>query len=184
MKPFLTILISIALIAGALHTAPSAQAEAPETGSAGILALHQPKIDTRPDRLRSFLASFDSPLTDSADHFVAEADRLSLDWKLVAAIAGIESTFGKHIPYNSYNGWGWGVFTGEKDGIHFKNWEDGITQVSEGLRYNYMNKGAVTIEQIGRIYAASPAWSWKVRFFLDKIEAFAPTRPSQLDITI
>lgn len=184
MKQFLTILIGIALVAGVLSTAPSANAEAPEAGSAGLLAFHQPKVDTRADQLRSFLASFDSPLTDSADHFVAEADRLGLDWKLVAAIAGIESTFGKHIPYNSYNGWGWGVFTGQQDGIHFKNWGDGITKVSEGLRYNYIDKGARSIEQIGRIYAASPAWSWKVRFFLNKIEAFAPTRPNQLDITI
>ena len=184
MKQILTILLGITLSLGALFAAPTVRAAERETGSAGILAFHQPVVDTRADQLRSFLASFDSPLTDSADHFVAEADRLQLDWKLVAAIAGIESTFGKHIPHNSYNGWGWGVFTGQQDGIHFKDWNDGITKVSEGLRYNYIDKGAVTIEQIGRIYAASPAWSWKVRFFLTKIEAFAPTRPSQLDITI
>lgn len=184
MKQFLTILITIALSAGMFISAPFVHAEAPEAGSAGLLAFHQAKIDTRADRLRNFLISFDSPLTDSADHFVAEADRLQLDWRLVAAIAGVESTFGKHIPYNSYNGWGWGVFTGQQDGIHFKSWEHGITQVSEGLRYTYVDKGAVTLDQIGRRYAASPTWSWKVRFFLNKIEAFVPSRPQQLDITI
>lgn len=184
MKQFRTILIAITLSAGICISAPSVHAEAPEAGSAGLLAFHQTKLDTRADRLRNFLISFDSPLAESADHFVAEADRLQLDWRLVAAIAGVESTFGKHVPYNSYNGWGWGIFTGQQDGVHFKNWKHGITEVSEGLRYNYINKGAVTLDQIGRIYAASPAWSWKVRFFVDKIESFAPTRPQQLDITI
>lgn len=184
MKQFLTILIAMTISAQSLVFVPSVYAEAPEAGGAGLLAMHQPKIDTRTEQLRSFLASFESPLADSADHFISEADRLDLDWRLVAAIAGVESTFGRHIPHNSYNGWGWGVFTGQQDGIHFKNWDDGITQVSEGLRYNYINKGAVTLDQIGRRYAASPAWSWKVRFFLNKIEAFVPTRPDQLDITI
>ena len=117
-------------------------------------------------------------------HFVAEADRLGLDWKLVAAIAGVESTFGHRVPRNSYNAWGWGIFTGKQDGIHFATWADGITTVSEGLKNRYVNRGAKTIEQIGRIYAASPTWSRKVNFFLAKIEAFVPTDPATLDVEI
>lgn len=142
------------------------------------------KEDERVMRLKTYLESHDSPLTDSADHFVAEADRLGLDWKLVAAIAGVESTFGKHVPANSYNGWGWGIFTGASDGIHFKNWDDGITVVSEGLRHRYMDKGATSVEQIGRIYAASPVWSAKVNFFLQKIEEFELARVDHLAVTI
>lgn len=140
--------------------------------------------DDRALKLKAYLAALDSPMEDSAGHFVSEADRLNLDWKLVAAIAGVESTFGKHIPTNSYNGWGWGVFTGAQDGVHFADWNDGITKVSEGLRYNYVDKGATSVEQMGRIYAASPAWSWKVNFFLKNIEEFAPRRASQLAVTI
>ena len=30
-----------------------------------------------------------------------------LDYRLVPAISGVESTFGKHIPDNSYNAYGW-----------------------------------------------------------------------------
>lgn len=140
--------------------------------------------DSRVAKLRKFLASHNSPLSEEAAHFVAEADRLNLDWRLVAAIAGVESTFGKFIPANSYNGWGWGVFTGQQDGIHFDSWKDGITQVSEGLRLKYIDKGATTIEAIGHIYAASGAWPWKVRFFLNQIEDFQPKRTTELDITI
>ena len=186
MKQTKKLIVSVlfSLIIGAFAPASAVRAAELEAGSAADLAINRTQPDERIEKLKSFLASHDSPLVDAAGHFVAEADRLNLDWKLVAAIAGVESTFGKHIPANSYNGWGWGVFTGMADGIHFKDWEDGITQVSEGLRYNYVDRGAETIEAIGRIYAASPTWSQKVRFFLTKIEQFVPSRPDQLAVTI
>ena len=140
--------------------------------------------DSRVTKLKLYLETHDSPLADEAEHFVTEADRLGLNWKLVAAISGVESTFGKHIPRNSYNGWGWAIFTGQSDGRHFADWKDGITVVSEGLRYKYIDRGAVTIEQIGRIYAASPTWSQKVRFFLSKIDDYSPTGVEHLAVTI
>lgn len=156
----------------------------PEAEAAGKLVVHAVEKDQRVAQLEGYLGSHDSPMIDSSSHFIQEADRLHLDWKLVAAIAGVESTFGKHIPTSSFNAWGWGVFTGTQSGVNFKDWNEGITQVSEGLRYNYIDRGAETIEQMGRIYAASPAWAWKVRFFLEKIEAFAPVRTDQLAVTI
>ncbi len=140
--------------------------------------------DWRVAHLYKFLADYNSPLTDQAGHFVREADRLNLDWRLVVAIAGVESTFGKHIPTNSFNAWGWGVFTEKQDGIHFQDWADGITTVSEGLRENYLDKGRTTVEEIGRIYAASPVWANKVRFFLGKIDNFTISRVEHLDVII
>lgn len=159
-----------------------------ETGTAATLAFHvasDTTSDTRASRLRMFLKSYDSPLAAEADTFVAEADKYNLDWKLVAAIAGVESTFGKHIPTGSYNGWGWGIFTGASDGVHFKNWADGIAVVSEGLRTNYINRGADTIYDIGWIYAANGnSWGTHVRYFIDKLESFAPTHVDQLPVSI
>lgn len=140
--------------------------------------------DQRVKKLTNYLASQDSPLTAEAGHFVSEADRVNMDWKLVAAIAGVESTFGKFTPHNSYNGWGWGIPTGAASGIAFRNWKEGITSVTEGLKYNYINKGATSIEQIGRIYAASPAWSWKVHYFLNQIDTFAPAKPELIEVTL
>lgn len=140
--------------------------------------------DQRVTQLEAYLRSHNSPLSTEAGFLIKEADRLTLDWKLVAAIAGTESTFGKRIPSNSYNAWGWAIFTGQNDGKHFISWKDGITTVSEGLRYKYMDKGATTIEQIGRIYAASPRWATNVRFFLRAIEQFTPSDTSLLAVTI
>ena len=159
-----------------------------EAGTAATLAFHKATdvtFDTRASRLRMFLQSYDSPLAGEAETFVAEADKYNLDWKLVAAIAGVESTFGKQIPTGSYNGWGWGVFTGATDGIHFNGWADGIAQVSEGLRKNYINRGAQNVYDIGWIYAANgDSWGSHVRYFIDKLESFTPTEVAQLPVSI
>jgi hypothetical protein len=157
-----------------------------EAAQAATLAFHQVNTsDTRIERLRAYLASYDSPLAAEAETFVAEADRNNLDWKLVAAIAGVESTFGKQIPAGSYNAWGWGIFTGARDGIHFAGWADGITQVSEGLREHYINRGAKDIYDIGWMYAANGnSWGNHMRHFIDELESFAPTEVAQLPVSI
>lgn len=127
------------------------------------------KADERVAQLRSFLMKYNSPLADSAEVFVREADRNNLDWKLVAAISGVESGFGKRIPPYSYNGWGWGVYGGKV--TRFATWNEGIVTISRDLRFKYMDKwGATDIYSIGRIYAASPTWAQKVQYFMNKIE--------------
>jgi hypothetical protein len=143
-----------------------------EAGSTGLLVNGIPAIDPRIDHLKKFLVMYNPELAKDADQFVIEADRLSLDWKLVAAISGTESTFCRFLPSNSYNCWGWGIPTGANDGIHFTSFRDGITKVSEGIRHNYVNKGLLTVEQIGSVYAASPTWSIHVRHFMHQIETF------------
>jgi len=145
-----------------------------EAGASAVLAYETPKkvIDTRPQRLEKFLRSIQSPMASSATHIVQEADRLGLDWKLIPAIAGNESYFGKHIPLNSHNGLGWGIYTGTSYGIQFNTWNDGITTVSEGLKKNYINRGLLSIDQIGKKYAADPLWSSKVRHFMNMIESY------------
>ena len=164
--------------------APSEVLAIEAAGAAQLAGFGELLVDKRVTHLRTYLTSHNSPLADEAEVFIREADRNSLDWKFVAAISGVESTFGKHIPSGSYNAWGWGIPTGAQSGVGFTNWQDGIATVSEGLRKNYMDKGAQSIEQIGRIYAASPRWAGNVRFFIAKIENFTPTSPEHLEVSI
>lgn len=182
MKKVITIALSFILFG--FITKPAFAQALPMAEASAHLPLPETVQDGRVTKLKAYLTQHNSPMADDAGHFIAEADRLGLDWKLVAAIAGVESTFGKHIPRNSYNGWGWGVFTGQNDGIHFDSWKDGITTVSEGLKYRYVDRGADTIEKMGSIYAASPTWSIKVRYFLTKIENFDPIGVEHLEVTI
>ncbi|KKS11513.1 hypothetical protein A2617_02965 [Candidatus Daviesbacteria bacterium RIFOXYD1_FULL_41_10] len=138
--------------------------------------LSEPKIeveakqfDSRAQMLSSYLSKYNSPLQYQAQHFVDAADENNLDWKLVASIAGVESTFGKFIP-GGYNAWGWGVYG--TNAIYFNSWKDGIYTVSRGLRQNYFNRGLTTPDSINRVYAASPTWGTKVSYFLTDMEEF------------
>lgn len=173
------------MIFGLTVGANSVFAAAPEAGSAGVLASFAPLlVDKRVAHLESFFRSYNSPLEKHAVTFIREADKHNMDWRFVAAIAGVESTFGKHIPPGSYNAWGWGIPTGAQSGIGFRSWDEGIATVTKGLKKNYINKGAVTFSQIGRIYAASPVWSSHVEFFMDKITNFVPAGKEILKVTI
>ncbi|MGA2967875.1 MAG: hypothetical protein ABSD69_01725 [Candidatus Levyibacteriota bacterium] len=136
----------------------------------------QTGFDNRVKILADYLKQYNSPLAPYAAELVVAADKYSLDWRLVAAISGVESTFGKEIPNDSYNAWGWGVYGDNV--INFKSWPDGIDTVSQGLRERYMDQwGGQDIYQIGTMYAASPAWAGHVQLYLDKIQEFALNNP-------
>ncbi len=128
-------------------------------------------IDSRVQILKAYLLRRNSPMAENAKDFVAYADQYNLDWKLVAAIAGVESSYGLAIPYNSYNAWGWGVYGDNV--IRFTSWKEGIYTISEGIRNKYMNRwGATNVYEIGRIYASSQAWPNSVNIHLNEIQKF------------
>lgn len=156
----------------------------PTAGRSASLAMYEQRPDERALKLRSYLMALNSPLARETMHFIGEADRFSLDWKLVPAIAGLESTFGKRVPNGTYNAWGWGIPTPDNRGIAFSDWEHGISTVSEGLKKNYVDRGATTVEQIGRRYASSPTWAVRVRHIMSDIDSFTPRKPSHLLVTI
>ena len=127
--------IIIFMIAFSLKANP-VLAEANVAGSSAQLKGTESVSDTdyRVVKLRAYLAKNKSPLTDYAQDFVTFADLYRLDWRLVAAISGVESTFGKRIPADSYNAYGWA--NGE---YQFTSWENSIQIVSKTLREKYGN---------------------------------------------
>lgn len=140
--------------------------------------------DNRVEILEAFLNQYNSPFADQADVFVREADKYGLDWKFVAAISGIESTFGQRYPQGTYNAWGWGIYGTNMH--YFSSWEDAIVTITSTLRTKYMDRwGAEDVHQIGSYYAANPTWSQKVLYFMNKIEDFENEyENSQLSILI
>jgi hypothetical protein len=128
----------------------------------------QTEIDFRIDTLANFFQKYNSPLVPYASTFIQYADEYQIDYRLVPSIAGVESTFGKRIPYGSYNAYGWA-----NGKYYFESWEDSIMTVSKTLREKYYDNGAENIDQIARRYAPpSNSWSWKVKYFMDKIDPF------------
>lgn len=123
-------------------------------------------FDYRAENLRVYLQTMNSPLVEYAEEFVKYADTYGLDYRLVAAITGVESTFGKRIPKNSYNAYGWA-----NGDYRFESWEDSIGHVSMTLRTKYIDRGAPTIVKIARRYAPpSKTWAGKVKYFMGKID--------------
>lgn len=157
----------------------SAQQKA-SVSSAKIQPLYTGNIegDNRVKILEAYLRRYNSPLADNAEDFVRYADKYDLDWRFVASIAGLESSFGQRIPTNSYNAWGWGVYG---DNVHyFTSWEEGIKVISHGLRTRYMDQwGAEDIYEIGSFYAASPTWAQRVTFFMNNIQSYALKNPKE-----
>lgn len=128
------------------------------------------KLDNKAKILAKYLAQFDSPLQYHAQDFIDAAEAYNLDWRLIPAIAGVESTFGKHIP-GGFNAWGWGVYGTQA--IYFSSWKEGIFTLAKGLREGYLNKGLTDPYAMNRIYAASPFWGSKVNYFMQDLEKFA-----------
>ena len=121
--------------------------------------------DKRVKRLAEFLQKENSPLADKAENFVKMADIYQLDWRLVPAITGVESSFGKQIPYLSYNAYGWANGT-----CKFSSWDESIETVSRTLAEKYLAKGLTTPEKIAPVYAPpSTTWAMKVKLFMSQI---------------
>lgn len=120
--------------------------------------------------LKAYLEDHNSPMTESASTFVETAEENNLDWRFVASISGVESYFGKHIPYNSYNGWGWGVYGNNV--LRFTSWNEAITVISQTLKSRYVDRGATDIYSIGRIYASDPNWANKVQHFMNDLAVY------------
>jgi len=137
------------------------------------------KLDRKAEILAQYLAKYNSPLQYHAQDFIDAANTYNLDWKLVASIAGVESTFGKQIP-GGYNGWGWGVYGNQA--IFFNSWTEAIFTISKGLRENYINKGYTEPYSMNRIYAASPAWGSHVTYFMQDLEKFASDFPTENNV--
>lgn len=128
------------------------------------------KLDKEAEILAKYLQQHNSPLEYHAQDFVDAARQYNLDWRLVPAIAGVESTFGKFIP-GGYNGWGWGVYGTQA--IYFTSWKEGIYTVSKGLKENYIDRGLTSPYLMNRVYATSPYWGGKVTYFMNDLERFS-----------
>ena len=163
IKIFSVFIVSVLMF---ILSASKVSAEVYVAEASATLKKSQANSDYRVKVLKAYLSKHNSPLADYAGYFVETADKYNIDWRLVPAISGVESTFGKRIPANSFNAYGWA-----NGAYKFKSWEDSIEIVSKTLREKYIDRGAPSIAKIARRYAPpSSTWAGKVKFFMRKIE--------------
>lgn len=86
--------------------------------------------------LKIYLSRHGSPMAKYADILVEEADKNDQDWRIITAIAGVESAFGTITPYQSYNAWGWRGGPGG-DFSKFKDWPSAIAYVTRQFTKGY-----------------------------------------------
>ena len=166
-KSFITIVAILLFLAGSKGSAMANTSNASAQLQPEITT--EAKNDHRVKILEGYLNEYNSPLATHARSFIESADKYDLDWKLLVSIAGLESSYGKHIPQNSHNGWGWGYNNGSVK--HFENWDAAIEEISKGLRENYLFDNKESDPYIiGPKYAASPTWAQRVTYFMNKIE--------------
>lgn len=91
--------------------------------------------DARPEIVRQYLHKFESPLEPSAELIVQLSDQYKFDYRWLVAIAQQESNLCKHIPDNSYNCWGWGIYPepGNPEVLkvtRFDSYEDALRRIA------------------------------------------------------
>ena len=126
--------------------------------------------DARPELIRNYLSTHESPLEPLADFIVQTADKYAIDYRLTTAIAQQESNLCKKVPENSYNCWGWGIHS--KGTLGFNSFEEGIDTVSQGIKFNYIDEGYVTPDEIMQKYTplSNGSWAFGVNLFMSQMQ--------------
>ena len=114
----------------------------------------QVAADWRVFKLYKFLAERDSPLSQYAADFIAQADYYQIDWRILAAISGLESQFGRFIIPGSFNAYG---YAGGR--FYFQDWPKSIAHMSRYLSAHYYRRGLDNPEKIAPVYAP-PCQYW------------------------
>jgi hypothetical protein len=136
--------------------------------------------------LDDYLAQKGSPMVGEGTHYLKWGGYFNIDPRLVIAISGAESTFGKAPCGNEFNAWGWKLggecwagFEPGPDadtnqdrfndapgfvpgvGITMETgYEDGIFWVTENLRRSYLNQGLNTAAKIGGKWCQEGCENW------------------------
>jgi hypothetical protein len=164
------LLVAVILLATSLFPQNTFADNHKNAGSSAQLHQHQLStasvLDTRVVALQNIFKKYNSPLVPEAEYYVKYADKYDIDWRLLPAIAGLESGFARAHIEGSHNAYGWG-----RGRIYYTSWEEGIDTISKALAERYYARGADTVEKIGPIYAESPTWAVRVNNYIYQIES-------------
>jgi hypothetical protein len=124
-----------------------------------------PAADHRLASLQAFFGKFACPAKEYSTDFLAEADRFSLDWRLLPSLSYVESTGGKSARNNNLFGWksGRASFRSARASIH----EVGY-QLTHSRIYRSKN-----IDQLLALYNPGSEYAQRVKSVMAQI---APTR--------
>lgn len=130
-------------------------------------ALAEPEFSEK--QINAYLLSKSCPMTDMGKDQIANSILHKVDPRLVYAIAGAETTFGKKVCVDN-NAWNW-FHGGSCKDSPFESWKKGAQTVTKFLRKSYLDQGLNTIKLIGAKYCAAGCENWEplvMRFYKDE----------------
>ncbi len=111
-------------------------------------------VDTRAEKIDAYFTQWDLPLAGYGKEMVAAADMYGIDWRLLPALAKLETTGGKNLcknPKATFNPFGYGSCT-----IGFDSFEESFYAVAKTLSGNGKNTSHLykdkSIEEILEVY--------------------------------
>lgn len=124
-------------------------------------------FDEREVKMAIVLEKYNSPMAGLEKELIQIAIDNDLDWTLMAAIAGTESSFGKRMPYECINPYGWGIYGDNK--LCFESFLDAANGVATGLSTKY---NTTSLASIARTYntVSTDSWLAHTKFFINKIK--------------
>ena len=127
-------------------------------------------LSSEPDisisQIDTYLSQKVSPLAGTGRQHRDAGLAFQVDPRLVVAIAGAETTFGKRLcAPNNNNAWNW--FWCKRcseatkcSGSPFASWDEGIATVTKFLKKSYLEKGRTTFPKIAEIYCVRGCDDW------------------------
>ncbi len=171
-KTLFSIVLTVLLLAVHFSVSP-VQAELIAGSSAAVsylevnstTSINLQRIALKRKAMTEVLKRYDAPLLGEVESFLEACTKYDLDCYLLPSIAGVESTFGRFLIPGTFNPFGWG-----RGLLAFTSYNQTILTVGKGLRENYIDKGANTVDKIGKIYCEGDTWAGKVKFFMNQFE--------------
>ncbi|MHB8511524.1 MAG: hypothetical protein ACYDCC_05035 [Actinomycetota bacterium] len=105
-------------------------------------------------RIHRFLVAMDSPLAQFSSEIVSAGVHYQVDPRVVVAISGVESTFGRY--QFGHNAWGWGRLT-------WSSWPAAIDSYTRLLGTAYRSLRTGRFSAASRTYCPPCGDSWGVR---------------------
>lgn len=138
--------------------------------SAALITLFATPVrafDEREIKMNLVLQEYRSPMVGLEQELIQLAESHGLDWTLLAAIAGTESSFGKRMPRDCINPYGWGIYAGNR--LCFESFVEAAGEVSQGLSERYDTS---TLTSIAKTYnkVSTSSWQAHTQFFINKIK--------------
>lgn len=136
-----------------------------------VIETAEVKVD-REQKLYDYLRKHNSPLAGQSALIIEASDEYGIDYTLIPAIAGKESSFGKAIKQGSYNAWGimaWDE-AGNRSVRIFNSWKEAINFEAKLLAENYrwnMNRGIQ--QKYCPDFECSPTWASDITSFSEAI---------------